>query len=141
MVSWASSLIVAFALLIGGALYVRFRWYRSPQAYRAMIGLGACYFVAGSIVGAWMLNLVSPRSPQVATPSPSVAAPAPAISASTQPLNPPNEFSAKVTNITDGDTIDVLGSITPPTPFASLASMRQNMVRPSGPNRLNISPR
>ena len=34
MVSWFSSIIVAFALLIGGAVYVRFRWQRSPQAYR-----------------------------------------------------------------------------------------------------------
>ena len=105
MVSWVSSLIVAFALLIGGAVYVRFRWHRSPQAYRAMIGLAACYFVAGSILGAWVLHFVSLRTPQVAMTTPSIAAPALAASAAA----PPNMFSAKVTNITDGDTVDVLG--------------------------------
>ena len=105
MVSWASSLIVSLALIIGGAVYVRFRWRRSPQAYRAMIGLAACYFVAGSILGAWILHLVSPMSPQVATPSSSIPAPAPAASAAA----PPNTFSAKVVSITDGDTVDVLG--------------------------------
>ena len=104
MVSWASALIVSFALLIGGAVYVRFRWRRAPQAYRAMIGLAACYFVAGSILGAWVLHLVSPRPAQFATASPSIAVPASAASAS----NPPNRFSAKVTNITDGDTVNVL---------------------------------
>jgi hypothetical protein len=94
-----SSLIVAFALLIGGAVYVRFRWQRSPQAYRAMIVLAACYFVAGSIVGAWVLHFISPGSPQVVTASPSIAVPAPATSAAGQPLNPRNTFSAGVTPI------------------------------------------
>ena len=110
MVSWSSSLIVAFALLIGGAVYVRFRWRRSPQAYRAMIGLAACYFVAGSFVGAWILRLASPR-PTATTLS--VAAPAISVSTATpataQSVNPLNKLSAKVTNITDGDTVDVLG--------------------------------
>src|SRR5216684_4030803 len=117
MVSWASSLIVAFALVVCGAVYVRFRWQRSPQAYRAMIGLAACYFIAGSIAGAWVLHFVSSRSArslQVATPSSSIAVPAipasPAASTAAQPLNPSNTFSAKVVNITDGDTVDVLRS-------------------------------
>jgi endonuclease YncB( thermonuclease family) len=40
-----------------------------------------------------------------------LAAPAsPATSVASQPIDPANEFSAKVTNITDGDTVDVLGS-------------------------------
>src|SRR5713101_5759996 len=106
VVSWTSSLIVAFALLIAVAIYVRFRWWRVPQAYRAMIGLAACYFVAGSIFGAWALHFVSPSPPQVATPSSSIAAPAPAASVAI----PPNTFSAKVVSITDGDTVDVLRS-------------------------------
>jgi endonuclease YncB( thermonuclease family) len=106
VVSWTSSLIVAFALLIAGAIYVRFRWWRVPQAYRAMIGLAACYFVAGSIFGAWALHFVSPSPPQVATPSSSIAAPAPAASVAI----PPNTFSAKVVSITDDDTVDVLRS-------------------------------
>jgi len=107
MVSWASLLIVAFALLIAGAIYVRFRWRRAPQAYRAMIALAACYFIAGSILGAWVLHFVSP---QVATPSSSIAVPAHVASAVAEPVNSLNKFSAKVVSITDGDTVDVLRS-------------------------------
>jgi len=111
MVSWPSSLIVSLALLIGGAVYVRFRWHRSPQAYRAMTALAACYFIAGSLVGAWALHVAAPRPVLVAATSPSIASLAtPVTSAAAQPLNPPNTFSAKVTNITDGDTVDVVGS-------------------------------
>ena len=44
-------------MVVLGTLYIRVRWRRSPQAYRAMIWLTACYFVAGSIVGAWLLRL------------------------------------------------------------------------------------
>jgi len=53
------------ALLIDGAVFVLFRWHRSCQAYRAMIVLAACDFVAGSIVGAWVLHFVSPSVPTV----------------------------------------------------------------------------
>jgi endonuclease YncB( thermonuclease family) len=74
-----------------------------------MIVLAACYFVTGSILGAWVLHFVSPRSPQVPTASPSIAVPAPVTSATGQPLNQQNTFSAKVVSITDGDTVDVLG--------------------------------
>ena len=58
---WATSALIALALALGGALYIRLRWRRSPRAYRAMIGLAACYFVAGSITGAWILHLTAPK--------------------------------------------------------------------------------
>ena len=59
--TWKTAVIVALVLLAVGALYIRQRWRRSPQAYRAMIGLTVCYFVAGSIVGAWVLHLTAPE--------------------------------------------------------------------------------
>ncbi len=58
---WATSALIALALALGGALYIRLRWRRSPHAYRAMIALAACYFVAGSITGAWILHLTAPK--------------------------------------------------------------------------------
>ena len=70
---WLCTIIVAAVLLVGGALYICLGWRRSPRAYRAMFVLAACYFVAGSMVGAWVLHLLEPRptiSPtQVAVPS------------------------------------------------------------------------
>jgi hypothetical protein len=95
MVSWASSLVVSLALLIGGAVYVRFRWYRSPQAYRAMIALAACYFVAGSIFGAWVLHLTVPKAspPTAAVATPSVVAASPV---ATAPSVPPPGASVSV---------------------------------------------
>jgi hypothetical protein len=52
---------LAAALVAGGALYIRLRWQRSPQAYRAMLMVAACNFVAGSLVGAWALHLAGPK--------------------------------------------------------------------------------
>jgi endonuclease YncB( thermonuclease family) len=108
MTAWAASALVALALVLAGALYIRLRWRRSPHAYRAMIALAACYFIAGSVLGAWILNFVSPRPVLVTTPNPSIAAAAAPLSPSAS-ADPLNEFSANVTNITDGDTVDVLG--------------------------------
>jgi hypothetical protein len=72
------AIVLAVALVASGALYIRLRWRRSPQAYRAMLVIAACYFVAGSIIGAWVLHLASPRptvpSTQIAAPS-AVASP------------------------------------------------------------------
>jgi hypothetical protein len=78
--TWTWVVVVALALIAGGALYSRLRWHRSPQAYRAMIVLAGCYFVAGSIAGAWLLYLTTPK-PTV--PSTQVAAPSAAASPST----------------------------------------------------------
>ncbi len=57
MLNWKWLVLIALALIVSGALYIRLRWRRSPQAYRAMIALAACYFVAGSLTGAWILLL------------------------------------------------------------------------------------
>lgn len=65
--TWAWIIAVALGLVVGGACYIRLRWRRSPHAYRAMIALAICYFVAGSIAGAWILHLT--------TSNPSVSAP------------------------------------------------------------------
>ena len=80
---WARSALIALALALSGALYIHLRWHRSPQSYRAMIALAVCYFVAGSITGAWLLHLTAPKTTvpptQIAVPraaaSPSTVAP------------------------------------------------------------------
>src|SRR6266851_491158 len=36
-----AAIVVSVALVVAGALYIRLRWRRSPQAYRAMIDLAA----------------------------------------------------------------------------------------------------
>jgi hypothetical protein len=52
MGAWLWAIVVAVALLVGGAAaYIRPRWRRSPRAYRAMGALAACYFVAGLSCG------------------------------------------------------------------------------------------
>jgi hypothetical protein len=105
---------VTLALIVGGTLYIRLRWRRSPQAYRTMIAMAVCYFVAGSLFGAWALHLAGPK-PQVATLGAGTSIPAAAAAAAfvatpaAQPANLLNKFSAKVASILDGDTIDVLG--------------------------------
>jgi hypothetical protein len=38
-VTWRSVIIIATALVVGGALYIALRRRRSPQAYRAMIAV------------------------------------------------------------------------------------------------------
>jgi hypothetical protein len=73
MTPWATSTLVALVLALGGAFYIRLRWRRSPQAYRAMIALATCYFVAGAITGAWILDLIVAR-PTVPPVAPSSAA-------------------------------------------------------------------
>ena len=52
--------VIAAALIVVGALYIRLRWWRSPQAYRAMIALAVCYLAAGAILGAWIVHLAAP---------------------------------------------------------------------------------
>src|SRR5208282_4141838 len=81
MVTWKSAIIVAVVLVVLGTLYIRLRWRRAPQAYRAMIWLTACYFVAGSIVGAWVLHLIAPHpnAPTVEVAATSASVPSPAV--------------------------------------------------------------
>jgi len=59
MLNWGWAAFIGVALVVTGGLYIRLRWRRSPQAYRAMIGLAACYFVAGSVAGAWILHVTA----------------------------------------------------------------------------------
>jgi endonuclease YncB( thermonuclease family) len=103
--TWAWAIVIAIALGVVGALYIRQRWHRSPRAYRAMIALACCYFASGSLASAWILHLASQRHPL--STSADVTAPALLPTVGTpEAVNPLNKFSAKVVGITDGDTID-----------------------------------
>src|SRR5271170_5100306 len=73
--SWTYAIVAALALVLAGALYVWLRWRRSPQAYRAMMVLAACYFVAGALAGAWALRLAAPVSSAHETVEPPAAEP------------------------------------------------------------------
>jgi len=73
MVHW-QSIVLALMVVAGGAFYIRQRWGRAPQAYRAMIALAVCYFVAGALIG---VSLVRPAL-RGAEPIASAAVPAPA---------------------------------------------------------------
>src|ERR1700736_1666305 len=70
MLGWKLPVFIALMLVAVGALYVQWRWLRSPQAYRAMMRLAACYFVAGSILGAWTLHLITSNPSPVPTKNP-----------------------------------------------------------------------
>jgi hypothetical protein len=82
--TWTLAIVVALALVAIGALYIRQRWSRWPRAYRAMLALAACYFVAGCLLGAWILHLAGPRP----NAPPAVAVSSPASTASTTALAP-----------------------------------------------------
>jgi hypothetical protein len=56
---WTELIGAAVVLVVAGLLYVRFRWRRSPQAYRAMLVLAGCYFVAGAFAGAWIMHVTA----------------------------------------------------------------------------------
>ncbi len=94
--------VIATALIAAGALYIRLRWRRSPQAYRAMIVLAVCFLTAGAILGGLLVHLIAPspsRRAENATTNP--------LTGSLVGPGPPNRFSARVVSITDGDTISV----------------------------------
>jgi hypothetical protein len=46
---------IALLLVTAGALYIRLRWRRAPQAYRAMIAPALGYFIASALAAAWVL--------------------------------------------------------------------------------------
>jgi hypothetical protein len=74
---WSWVLVLSLSLIAGGALYVRLRWIRSPVAYKAMIAVAGCYFLAGVLVCAWVLHEFSRGTSQSrteATTAPSSAA-------------------------------------------------------------------
>jgi hypothetical protein len=74
---------IALLLLAAGALYIRLRWRRAPQAYRAMIVLALGYFIAGALAATWVLHRAAPQSAEVVAirPSAPVAAPASGLAA------------------------------------------------------------
>jgi hypothetical protein len=72
MISWATPIGLCVVLILSGAFYIYLRWRRSPQAYRAMTVLAACYFVAGAIAGGWLIRVASPKP--VIAPTPATAA-------------------------------------------------------------------
>jgi hypothetical protein len=105
---WKSAVFIALALVAGGAIYIRLRWHRSPQAYRAMIVIAACYFSSGLLMGAWVFRLATPKAnirvAEVATPTPSVRIVSPG--ASVTPGNPydPTHAALPDPKMTPGDT-------------------------------------
>lgn len=127
--SWNWAALFAAVLTCAGALYIRLRWRRAPQAYSAIIAVAACYFMAGAVLGAWALQFWGPSgaSTPAAQPAGSATVPAsapkeasaPASNPETVPSaapaiagpagNPGNRFAATVTDILDGDTVDVTG--------------------------------
>jgi micrococcal nuclease len=110
MVTWGWMVVIAFVLAIAGAIYIRLRWRRSPQAYRAMMGLAACYFLAGVLAAVWAFHLAAPRPVEVASTSPTAPIPPIPLGGASMPASAaylPNHYTGKVVSITDGDTIDV----------------------------------
>jgi hypothetical protein len=55
VVHW-ESIVLALVVVVAGALYIWKRWGRSPQAYRVMVAVAACYFVAGTLVGVSLMR-------------------------------------------------------------------------------------
>jgi endonuclease YncB( thermonuclease family) len=119
--TWNSAAFVAALLAAATALYIRLRWRRAPQAFTAMVAVAACFFVAGAVLGAWSLRFLAPR-PAVLGVSSGPAAPTTidhgtsdhgtsvtAIQPASGAAYTGPKFSATVTNVLDGDTVDVVG--------------------------------
>lgn len=96
--------LLALALVVGGAFYIQLRWRRAPQAYRAISVVAGVYLIAGGLLGGSLVHSSTraPSSDRIAAIAPDSAA-LPAVPG----LSP---ISAKVTSITDGDTVDVIES-------------------------------
>lgn len=107
------AVVIAVALVVAGGLYIRLRWRRSPRAYRAMIAIAAGYFAVGIVVGAWALHPAAPKRAESVAQTRGANAPATAAAAvgaaAGVAVGALSSFSAKVVNITDGDTVDVFG--------------------------------
>ena len=96
--------LLALALVVGGALYIQLRWRRAPQAYRAISVVAGVYLIAGGLLGGSLVHSSTraPLSDRIAAIAPDSAA-LPAVPGLSR-------ISAKVTSITDGDTVDVVES-------------------------------
>jgi hypothetical protein len=125
----------------------RLRWRRSPRAYRAMVVVAACYLLAGSLLGAWVLHLAAPKRAEVMEQARAVGIPS----------IPTSGFQANGTTCTGvrRRTTSPRKSLASPTailstcsvravlppPFASRASTRRIMASPSERNRVSVSPK
>jgi hypothetical protein len=61
---------IALLPVAAGALYIRLRWRRAPQAYHAMIVLALGYFIAGALAATWALHRAAPQSAEVVATRP-----------------------------------------------------------------------
>jgi hypothetical protein len=106
-----ATIVAALALIAIGSAYIRFRWHRSPHAYRAMIGLAVCYFVAGLLIGGCVVYLAThhQQATMAATPSSPLAglsvspSPVAALPVPTLYYNPAHAVLPDV-KLTPGDT-------------------------------------
>ena len=68
-------LAISAAVIVGGALYIRLRWRRAPLAQRDMAVVAFAYFIAGCVIGAWVLqhfgssSVGTPPASPVSTPT------------------------------------------------------------------------
>ena len=69
------ALIIASALVVGGTLYILFRWRRAPRARRAMTTLSVCFFAAGALLGYSALYISTKRDAVLSLnfPNPQIA--------------------------------------------------------------------
>jgi hypothetical protein len=79
--------MIALLGAAGGALYIRLRWHRAPQAYRAMIALAAGYGIVGILIGAWVLHFELPEN-ESTEPVPKAMLPAPSTVSENAVANP-----------------------------------------------------
>ena len=118
MATWGTAVAIAALLIAGGALYIRLRWRRSPQPYRAMVSVAAAYAVAGALLGVWVLHVLAPPAAKqgTETPAPTLAV-LPPLPPSVKPpiaglpvLVPPLHYDLAHAvppdaNLTPGDTV------------------------------------
>jgi hypothetical protein len=114
----------SLALVVSGGIYVHFPL--APPHKTTARSSGSRPVTSSRVQSS--VDGYSPRfaeAPQVATPSPRITTRvASAVSAAAKPLNPPNTFFPKITNLTDSDTVDVLGPVTPPRLFVARPQRR-----------------
>jgi hypothetical protein len=82
-------LIFSVAVIVGGTLYIRLRWGRAPLARRDMTAVALAYFVAGCVVGGWLVQRFGTSSNGTPTANP-VSTP----TSVTQALPKPQGFPA-----------------------------------------------
>src|SRR5579875_104115 len=118
MSGWSAITVIALLTLAVTAGYVLVRWRRSPAAFRAIYAVGAAGMAAGFLLGLATHHAVGVHTlraaPAVSTPL-AAAGVVPAkvsadAAAALQRLGTRHEFSARVTAIVDGDTVDVVAA-------------------------------